>query len=163
MKPLPWILVPAILLLGLVGGVCMRMAAASWAADEWLARGHPHPIHGITTYGPLLPSHRDKIIARWGRVLPKGEARAKMHDRHQRAVDCLKAGLASLNAGKAFYTDGGATRTAWNSGPREFAVSFNARVMFDGSENPVPPVRGFGALWAKLVNTTVTVNIAIPY
>ncbi len=77
MKLLLWILVTAVLVAGIVG---VSMAAASWAADEWLAQGHPHPIHGVTTYGPLLPSHRDKIIARWGRVLPKGEARAKMHD-----------------------------------------------------------------------------------
>ncbi len=74
----------------------------------------------------------------------------------------MKTRLASLRAGEAFYTEGGAFRPVRNR-PMEFAVQFGAGLMFDGSENPVPPVRVSWTLWAWLVNTTVTVNIAIPY
>ncbi len=96
MKLLLWILVTAVLVAGIVG---VSMAAASWAADEWLTQGHPHPIYKLTTYGPLLPWHRDEMIATRESLLPQARARAKTHDRHQMAFDCLKAGLASLRAG----------------------------------------------------------------
>ncbi len=159
MKLLLWILVTAVLVAGIVG---VSMAAASWAADEWLAQGHPHPIHGITTYGPLLPYHRDKIIARWESVLPKQEARAKTLEgerrlRHQMALDWLKAGLASLRAGRAFYTESGPFRNLTRANPMECGVSFNVRLRFGACGQPVPPG------WSGRFGKTVTVNIAIPY
>ncbi len=169
MKPLLWILVPAIVLLALVAGIWVCRAATQDAADEWLARGRPHPIYGITTYGPIFPWHRDKMIAILERNIPRIAARVNTHGStptrwqvdDQQFLEDMKKHLASLNAGKVFYTEGGSHRRV-RDGPR-YAVQFNAELMFDGSENPVPlPIRGFGVLWAWS-NTTVTVNIAIPY